>query len=223
MKRKKKKRPKLQRQPEYVYKFYSGDKLRKLLWNLPKELDFDGGWVLIYALEDPRDKTIRYVGKTIYRAGRQEDHENAAWQNNVELKRWQDELKKAGLKPNMLTLGKAWGNKWQQAEMTWIRWFERDQRCDLYNIEAGGNTREGLRGRRYRLQKYEQEHYRLEEKKKRIALIEEGKLTKFRWNLRTRGPLFDPPPLRQSQPKPLPSREELANAARERLRRGFLY
>jgi len=147
----------MKRQREFV----KIDELKAWLWDLPPHLDFDRDeGILIYALADPRDGSVRYVGKTNDRARRLEQHTEAR-RGNRKLKRWLKELREAKMSPRMLTLGLPSRRGWAAAERTWIAFFEA-RRWRLYNLEAGGRQvwRDGYRGcklapvvRRWRLEK----------------------------------------------------------------------
>lgn len=94
------------------------------------------GHVFIYALVDPRDMTVRYIGKTVSPEDRLLAHLDAT-QNNGPLRRWILELSGLGRIPEMVTLEKCPGLAWEDAERYWIAWF-RSRSAELYNIEAGG-------------------------------------------------------------------------------------
>lgn len=102
---------------------------------LPKKLRYSRGNVVIYALVDPRDETIRYVGVTNDRSRRLEEHSNSQ-KGNRSLRDWTAELRVYGCVLEMIQLGNA-GGDWEQAEINWIAWF-RENGFALYNIHKGG-------------------------------------------------------------------------------------
>ena len=93
-----------------------------------------GGWE-IYALVDPRDETVRYVGVTS--AGLEKRlRRHLLKPSNGGLRRWFSEL--AGTPPSIRLLDE--GTKgWARAERYWIAWFRA--RGDLYNVDPGGICR----------------------------------------------------------------------------------
>jgi hypothetical protein len=115
-----------------------------MIWSgLPAALDFDGGDVLIYALVDPGDNTVRYIGKTNDRARRLEQHSSGG-RGGRELRRWLDSLVASGRTPRMMTLAKPIRARWGAAERAWIAWFEREG-WRLYNVLPGGESSRRLR------------------------------------------------------------------------------
>jgi hypothetical protein len=89
----------------------------------------------IYALIDPRDSEIRYIGQS-----RQEPRTrlrgHSAGNSGQKLKLWFAELKLAGVKAvivpmqQVLTLAEALG-----AETYWIRYFQTQQGAKLLNVQ----------------------------------------------------------------------------------------
>lgn len=100
-----------------------------------------GPWQ-IYALLDPRDETVRYVGVTknelpMRLCG------HMAQPTNRGMKSWIAELFSAGLRPKIrLLIGVRYG--WEDAERGWIAWFRA--RGMLLNMDPGGVCRD-KRGR----------------------------------------------------------------------------
>jgi|SRR6185312_3917999 len=95
--------------------------------------DLQGPW-LIYALVDPVDDCIRYVGVT----GESLETRLAghlAQPTNRKMREWLDALKAAGAKPTIRLLI-AVDHGWQRAERAWIAWFLR--RGELLNVDPGG-------------------------------------------------------------------------------------
>lgn len=88
-----------------------------------------GGEIAIYALTDPRDNTVRYVGKSNDPKRRLSEH----IASNLP---WIVELKTAGLAPMMRILDRAGFDEWDRAEQYWIAFYSRHGR--LLNTEVGG-------------------------------------------------------------------------------------
>lgn len=96
--------------------------------------------VYIYALCDPRDGEIRYVGKTIYLSGRLSVHMKASTRTKKDC--WIKTLKSIGLKPSMETLEEIYNSNdldWQDAERFWITYLGFIG-CKLTNSDSGGRN-----------------------------------------------------------------------------------
>ncbi len=61
--------------------------------------------VWLYALIDPRDKLVRYVGQCRFPKERRNYYERCVG-SNLDLNRWLMELKSAGLKPKMIRVAR---------------------------------------------------------------------------------------------------------------------
>lgn len=94
------------------------------------------GQVTIYALVDPTDGTVRYVGKTLDEDHRLETHMKLR-QRNYALTKWLRELKAMELTPVLWVLQYVNATAWEEVEKYWIRFFR--ERGELYNLEAGGD------------------------------------------------------------------------------------
>ena len=92
------------------------------------------GAVKIYALIDPRDDGVRYVGVTRQKLeARLAQHLKSP--TNWRTRAWFTELRSCGLEPEIENLQQT-GRNWEIAEMQWIAWFRA--RGDLLNVDAGG-------------------------------------------------------------------------------------
>jgi GIY-YIG catalytic domain len=94
--------------------------------------------IYIYALVDPRDGRMRYIGKTTNPVKRFREHCN---DKNAKLHRvcWIQSLKRQNLLPVMDILSELSDEaNWQKEEMTWIS-CARDAGCDLTNGTDGGD------------------------------------------------------------------------------------
>ena len=91
--------------------------------------------IYIYALVDPRDDFIRYVGKTKNLDIRLRGHLRCT----VGAKAvWISELRDKALLPQIIVLEETSKLKWQGAEQRWIAQF-RTMGFNLFNISRGGN------------------------------------------------------------------------------------
>jgi hypothetical protein len=89
--------------------------------------------VSIYALHDPRDWSIRYVGKASnpeYRHGRRRSH-------NRLLQRFLSELRDLGMKPRVTILQTCSADQWQVWERFWIATVKAAGE-QLLNLHPGG-------------------------------------------------------------------------------------
>jgi len=92
--------------------------------------------VYIYALCDPRDDVIRYVGRTVNLKDRYRSHLRAKWGTHRCC--WIKGLKEIGLKPKMIVLEVVDESKCRSAEMWWIAHL-KDVGYDLTNHSDGGD------------------------------------------------------------------------------------
>ena len=84
----------------------------------------------IYALVDPRDRTIRYIGasrRPNQRLSLHKRHPSRA------IKEWMEQIYST---PDLEVLDWASVERWQEAEQEWIAWV--DYYGDLYNRHPGG-------------------------------------------------------------------------------------
>ncbi len=95
--------------------------------------------VTIYALVDPRDNAIRYVGKTRQKlSSRLSGHLACAKYRRNHRERWIFSLLDNGLKPCIVALDSVEDSEADQSEIWWIAKM-RDAGCDLTNATAGGD------------------------------------------------------------------------------------
>jgi len=93
--------------------------------------------VYIYALVDPENGDIRYIGKSIRPELRLKDHMNDV--SNCHRSHWLQSLKKQGAKPDLLILEKIHGDwPWQHSERYWIARGRREG-WPLTNNTSGGD------------------------------------------------------------------------------------
>lgn len=98
--------------------------------------------VYLYALTDPRDSRVRYIGRTINPLERRlREHLYVGRRGKVKDGRkaaWFDELAAAGLKPGILLLETAERATFQAREKALIEQY-RQTEPDLLNVHAGGD------------------------------------------------------------------------------------
>jgi len=98
----------------------------------------------IYALIDPRDGRVRYVGKTIQGVEKRlSQHKATAGRLGHQwCARWIKSLDDRGLSPEITTLFVVEGGDWAMWERFWIKWF-RSIEPKLTNICDGGEGSSG--------------------------------------------------------------------------------
>jgi hypothetical protein len=92
-----------------------------------------GGEVSIYVLIDPRDDTVRYVGRSVDPKTRLAYH---IADSTGRKREWIHELKAEGILPRMEIVDRASWSEWESAEQQWIQFYA--SRGGLYNVEVGG-------------------------------------------------------------------------------------
>lgn len=92
----------------------------------------------IYALQDPRDLRIRYVGKADNMRHRLGRHLLGEGRNKAKDD-WVRGLKAEGLKPDMLLLQEVPKSAWEEAERSWIAELRARDPFALTNVSAGGS------------------------------------------------------------------------------------
>lgn len=117
--------------------------------------------ILLYVLVDPRDGTVRYVGKTNYTLKKRlREHRNNPRNNYLAC--WVRSLKELGLTPIIEEIDRVEDSNdkdWQRVERYWIS-FYRNMHCDLVNLDSGGTGG----------------HEKSEETKKKIGDANRGKV-----------------------------------------------
>ena len=93
--------------------------------------------VYIYALADPRDHKIRYVGKTNLELGARLDW-HIREPTNRRMGEWLGSLWFDGVRPEICVLEVCHTSKWEQEERSWISRLRKV--ADLLNVEDGGES-----------------------------------------------------------------------------------
>jgi hypothetical protein len=96
-------------------------------------------YVVIYALVDPRDDQIRYIGKTEKRIA-QRLREHIERPVNSGTREWIGELQRLGLEPGIEPITCCGERYWEGQECFWIR-FARIRGARLLNRDPGGMCR----------------------------------------------------------------------------------
>jgi hypothetical protein len=94
--------------------------------------------VSIYALVDPFDSGVRYVGQTSSHLETRLDR-HLACPTNPMMRQWFSELATDGFRPRIVELEQVREFEWEDAERGWICWFR--QRGELINVDPGGEYR----------------------------------------------------------------------------------
>lgn len=92
--------------------------------------------IFIYGLFDPRDGSLRYIGKTINLKNRLREHLMESGENPYK-DRWIGSLKTIGLCPEATILDTVDDTDWQFWEQWYVEYF-RGLGCRLTNIAIGG-------------------------------------------------------------------------------------
>lgn len=91
----------------------------------------------IYALVDPRDGVVRYVGKTIKKLERRlAGHLNE--KKDTRKFRWIQTLLQDGLTPKIKLIDTVPSESWEEHEIKWIAWHKANG-FDLTNTTSGGD------------------------------------------------------------------------------------
>lgn len=98
---------------------------------------FGGRYVYLYALIDPRDQTVRYIGVT----GKPRTRLHLHIRNQLPcLKPWFEDLFYWGFAPEMHILQKISFSVWEEVERVWIAFFK--SHAKLLNHSRGGTWKD---------------------------------------------------------------------------------
>lgn len=119
---------------------------------------YNNNEVYIYALKDPRDNRVRYIGKSVNIKNRYLSHLNTFDGTNLRKENWIKSLLDKGLKPVVEIIEICNRNNWADCEKYWIKKF-RAIDSDLTNISDGGDDSfNSLASRNFRVKKFATEH-----------------------------------------------------------------
>lgn len=105
----------------------------------------------IYALIDPRTRTVRYVGKSDNPEYRLSQHCRAEQYTNPKLRAWVLDLRGRGLVPAMEVMERPRKARWMERERAWIKHYRMMSGGTLLNIEDGGAYRRFADGSKAKL------------------------------------------------------------------------
>jgi hypothetical protein len=94
--------------------------------------------VFIYALSDPRNNKIRYIGKANSPESRYRNHYNSSRDKNTHKRNWINSVRKDGFRPELLILDEVPKNDWHYWEKFYISLF-KTWGFNLLNYTNGGD------------------------------------------------------------------------------------
>ena len=94
--------------------------------------------VFIYALSDPRNNQIRYIGKANNPKDRYTNHFNSARDKNTHKRNWINNVRKDGFRPELIIIDEVPVSEWQYWEMFYISLF-KTWGFSLVNYTSGGD------------------------------------------------------------------------------------
>jgi hypothetical protein len=94
--------------------------------------------VFIYALSDPRNNQIRYIGKSNNPKDRYKNHFNSARDKNTHKRNWINSLRKDRYRPELIIIDEVPVDSWQYWEKFYISLF-KTWGFSLVNYTSGGD------------------------------------------------------------------------------------
>lgn len=94
--------------------------------------------VFIYALVDPRNEQVRYIGKSKDPIDRYRNHYNSARDKNTHKRNWINNLRKDGLRPELLVIDEVESDNWVFWECFYISLY-KSYGFNLVNYTSGGD------------------------------------------------------------------------------------
>lgn len=94
--------------------------------------------VYIYALIDPRNNQVRYIGKANNPEDRYKNHYNSARDKDTHKRNWINNIRKDGLRPELLILDEVPIDNWQYWERFYISLY-KTYGFNLVNYTDGGD------------------------------------------------------------------------------------
>lgn len=98
--------------------------------------------VYIYALIDPRNNHVRYIGKAKSPEDRYKNHYNSARDKNTHKRNWINSVRKDGLRPELLILDEVASDNWRFWEKFYISLYKTFG-FKLVNYTDGGDGNDG--------------------------------------------------------------------------------
>jgi hypothetical protein len=94
--------------------------------------------VFIYALSDPRNNQVRYIGKANNPEDRYTNHFNSARDKNTHKRNWINNVRKDGLRPELIIIDEVPKSEWVYWEKFYISLF-KTWGFSLVNYTEGGD------------------------------------------------------------------------------------
>lgn len=94
--------------------------------------------VFIYALSDPRNNQVRYIGKANNPEDRYTNHFNSARDKNTHKRNWINNIRKDGLRPGLIIIDEVPKSEWVYWEKFYISLF-KTWGFSLVNYTEGGD------------------------------------------------------------------------------------
>jgi len=94
--------------------------------------------VFIYALSDPRDNQVRYIGKANNPKDRYTNHFNSSRDKNTHKRNWINNIRKNGFRPELIIIDEVPKSEWQYWERFYISLF-KTWGFNLVNYTFGGD------------------------------------------------------------------------------------
>lgn len=94
--------------------------------------------VFIYALSDPRNNQVRYIGKANNPEDRYKNHFNSARDKNTHKRNWINNVRKDGLRPELIIIDEVPKSEWVYWEKFYISLF-KTWGFSLVNYTEGGD------------------------------------------------------------------------------------
>ncbi len=108
----------------------------------------------IYALVDPRNNRVRYIGKSDDPQKRLLEHykETISKNHNPYMTRWLNKLSRMSLEPEVMVVDEVPKHCWPKYEKAWIRSMKAAYGKQIINIHEGGTGGDTMSGRKHSLE-----------------------------------------------------------------------
>ena len=94
--------------------------------------------IFIYALSDPRNNQVRYIGKANNPKDRYTNHFNSSRDKNTHKRNWINSIRKDGFRPDLIVIDEVPKSEWQYWEKFYISLF-KTWGFNLVNYTLGGD------------------------------------------------------------------------------------